>query len=527
MFELSVACKYLTPRWRQLSVSIISMVSILVIALVVWLIVVFFSVTHGLEKSWIQKLTALTAPIRINPTDKYYKSYYHLIDTISAASDYTPKAIGEKLKSKTSDPYDPSIDEEIPAQWSLPDNEPDGSLKDIVKKAFNLAVSIPNVPGLTIHEFQVAASNLRLNLFHPANKLGEQPQGQSLSQTIYLGTFDPSNLALHRVLLPTTEVDFNNITYQSQSHAKNIASKLIAQVTEDAKKNKRLILPSNTLLGEGILLPKSYQHAGVLIGDRGYFTYYAPTTSSVQEQHLPVYVAGFYDPGIFPIGNKFVLANQDVVNLIQSSQQLGESTLGNGFHVRFDDLAQTDMVKTALEDVFKKEGIDKYWHVESFREFDFTKDLLQQLRSERNLWTLLATVIIIVACSNIISMLIILVNDKKLEIGILRSMGASSASIATIFGICGMVMGAAGSIIGTLAAAITLQNLQPLVDFIGRMQGYEMFNPIFYGDSLPNEISFEALLFVVITTSAISLIAGVVPAIKASLLRPSTILRSE
>ena len=124
-------------------------------------------------------------------------------------------------------------------------------------------------------------------------------------------------------------------------------------------------------------------------------------------------------------------------------------------------------------------------------------------------------------------MLIILVNDKKLEIGILRSMGASSLSIAAIFGICGIVMGMLGSIIGTLAAILTLRNLQALVDFIGRLQGYEMFNPVFYGNTLPNQISADAIAFVVVATTIISLIAGIVPAVKASMLRPSSILRSE
>src|ERR1700704_6021378 len=100
MFELSVALKYLIPRRRQLSVSIISLISVLVIALVVWLIVVFFSVTNGLEKNWIQKLTALTAPLRITPTEAYYNSYYYQIDSISDASQYNPKTIREKKESE-------------------------------------------------------------------------------------------------------------------------------------------------------------------------------------------------------------------------------------------------------------------------------------------------------------------------------------------------------------------------------------------------------------------------------------------
>ena len=115
MFELSVALKYLTPRWRQLSVSIISLISILVISLVVWLIVVFFSVTNGLEKGWIQKLTALTAPVRVTPTQAYYDSYYYQVDGISANSDYTLKSLSEKLQASETDPYDPNMDEEAPS----------------------------------------------------------------------------------------------------------------------------------------------------------------------------------------------------------------------------------------------------------------------------------------------------------------------------------------------------------------------------------------------------------------------------
>ena len=121
MYELSVARKYLIPRWRQLSVSIISLISILVIALVVWLIVVFFSVKDGLENGWIEKLVALTAPVRITPTDKYYESYYYLADSISSGSNYSSKSIREKSQTENVDPYDPNIDEEIPAHWPKPE----------------------------------------------------------------------------------------------------------------------------------------------------------------------------------------------------------------------------------------------------------------------------------------------------------------------------------------------------------------------------------------------------------------------
>ena len=286
-------------------------------------------------------------------------------------------------------------------------------------------------------------------------------------------------------------------------------------------------LPSDTYSGEAILLPKTLRSPGVSVGDRGVLSYYAPTTSTVQQMAVPVFIAGFYDPGIIPIGAKFVLTGKEIATLFRASQNQEESQLSNGINVRLTNLDQAEKVKNAIQKGFEEAGITPYFKIETYREYEFTKDLIQQLHSEKNLFTLIATVIIIVACSNIISMLIILVNDKKLEIGILRSMGASSLSIAFIFGVCGTLMGLLGSLIGTLCAFFTLRHLQLLISWISWIQGHEMFNPLFYGDVMPSEMSGEAFGFVFVATVLISLIAGIVPAIKACFLRPSATLRAE
>ena len=238
-------------------------------------------------------------------------------------------------------------------------------------------------------------------------------------------------------------------------------------------------------------------------------------------------MAGFYDPGIIPLGGKYIIANSSLTSIIRSAPGQEQNPLNNGINIRFSDLSKTNSVKNQLTQSLKEKGIDNYWNVETYREFEYTKDLILQLQSEKNLYSVIALVIITVACSNIISMLIILVNDKKHEIGILRSMGASSASIAAIFGFCGTMIGILGSLFGILAAMVTLANLNTLVSFVSRLQGFDMFNAHFYGEILPQELSYHALSFVLAATVVISLLAGIVPAIKASLLKPSAILRSE
>lgn len=705
LFELSVACKYLIPRRRQISVSIISLISILVIALVVWLIVVFFSITDGLEKNWVNKLTALTAPVRITPTEAYYNSYYYQADSISDASGYSYKTIGEKLNAPQADPYDPEFDQEVPAFWSPPDRSPDGSLKDLVKTVYATIDELKGVPGVHGQDFELTASHIRLRLqryapvYHAQNIFGSSTHSY-LAYPTYLGNFESDNANLDKILLPMTAKDINNtftlldtkedgtqeesniqlhfntaiykkrlesffqtvavtglksrsfgwnipkymlpkevvweaaaivkdqkikriivpISKQSLSKLKKefedqglnvILGKMSKTDTENtfsaagepdkkiapylpitlegdvlikaepqqdsfkwARKNSEVnfavqvtiqgtllqgvipfkgidigsfdminkaesnpfwvyqdkdsyVLPKDDDIGDGVLLPKSFRDAGVLLGDRGRLSYFAPTASTLQEHYLPVYVAGFYDPGIIPIGGKFVLANQAVSSLIRAShQQDDKSSLTNGINVRFHDINQASDVKAQLQKAFQEKGINRYWNIETYREYEFTKAIIQELQSQKNIFMLIAVVIIVVACSNIISMLIILVNDKKIEIGILRSMGATTNSIAVIFGLAGAIIGILGSALGIAGALLTLNNMHVLVNFLSGLQGYEVFNSSFYGEVLPHEISLEALLFVSGATVVISLLAGIVPAVKACLLRPSHIFRS-
>lgn len=505
MFELGIACKYLIPTWRQLSVSIISLVSTLVIALVVWLIVVFFSVKDGLENSWIEKIVALTAPIRITPTENYYRSYYYLIDSISSNSDYTTKSIGEKWKSTRTDPYDILSDEELPTYWPEPDLNAHGTLKDLVQEVFQLTLKPRGITNLQANDYETAIVNLKLTLRHGND---DPSKTQQLDQTAYLGSFDTDNPIIAKaIILPVSS-----------------KSPLSVLILPD---KKGISMPPRSAIGDPILLPKAFKDVGALIGDQGHISYYTPTPSTIQEQRAPVFVAGFYDPGIMPMGGKYILADKNLIGLIRSSYNPEDALHANGINIRFDEIAEAPRIKQELQQDIIDHGLAPYWHVESYQDYEFSKDLIQQLQSEKNLFGLISLIIIFVACSNIISMLIILVNDKKLEIGILRSMGTTSLSIATIFGFCGMVMGALGSLIGIALAILTLRNVNELVDFISRIQGHELFNPVFYGNTLPTELSMEALLFVIITTAFISLLAGIIPAIKASTIHPSAILKAE
>lgn len=674
MFELSIALKYLIPRKKQLSVSLIALLSVAVISLVVWLVLVFLSVTEGIERGWLHKLTALNAPLRITPTAHYYSSYYYHIDEVSGHSHYSLKNIAEKAQSTLSDPYNSDEDGELQAHFPIPDLDPKGTLRDPVKGLVTLLEGLQHTrQNIVFQDFEISGALMRLQLLRPGAGTHEETQGY-LTQVSYLASIPNRCPDLASLLLSPTEKDLNHQLYlaahstelarqdapsltlkttrgraqhRMQQLLQNVkiqqlkpryqlwqlpssllpekkaffgtaqyrngklnridlpanASKTPAEnqvkiykdgdrlILED-QKGKREPLPLHTPLlvngniplnvydvslstevplfrvsttlqnisvegmiplqgfeiakaefpklspswdavneekETGVLLAKNFLENGVMIGDRGYLSYSSTTTSSVQEHRLPIFVAGFYDPGILSIGNKCILVPPFVTRTINASNTSFnlDKTQSNGMLVWFPDLSQAELIKDEILAALKAQGLDTYWKVTTFKEYDFAKDLMQQFQSDKYLFALVGVIILIVACCNIISLLVLLVNDKKKEIGILQAMGADRFSIAAIFGVCGTGLGILSSILGTLAALLTLHHIDSIVQLLSFIQGREAFNAAFFGKSLPNQLSHNAVLFILIATPLLSLLAGLIPAIKACRLRPSVILRSE
>jgi lipoprotein-releasing system permease protein len=690
MFELSIIRKYLIPDRKNLSVTLISLMSIGVIALVVWLVLVFLSVTTGIEQLWLNKLTALNAPIQIKPTQHYYQSFYYRVDSISRSSHYQSKTISEKANSLLSNPHSIEEDGEIPSYWPAPDLK-DKKLKDPVKELFNCLQSLQHVDAtLNFQDYEMSGALLRLNLKRPTS-FQEEQASSFLTQVSYLSSFPENNPHLSTLILPPTKKDIDNLTYQlkyssdkgsnktvvSNDHApfknrvralldhlnfnrvetdqlnwqipyhllpchqpftayatftnsnihhltlltdkqdavhladsqygilvrdgsnirfhdqpipektpclisgsilldakidqqslhvaeqlsdirfdvrgnlqgfkltgsipwKNLTIDAVSTPIDLQKDSKstppwvyklghRYLLPGFEGAEQPIVLAKNFQDSGVCIGDMGYLSYQASTPSGSREQRICVAVAGFYDPGLVSIGNKYILVPQAICRTINGGNQIQhfDPTEVNGIMVWLADLKKAPEFKLLIENRLKEAGIDKYWSVKSFYEYDFAQDLLHQFQSDRYLFALIGVIILMVACCNIISLLVILVNNKKKEIGVLQAMGASPFSIAIIFGGCGAIMGLISSLIGIAAAMVTLKNLDLLVGFLSYLQGQQTFNAAFYGTSLPNHLSQEAILFVLIVTPIISLLAGLIPVMKACRLRPSEILRSE
>lgn len=156
------------------------------------------------------------------------------------------------------------------------------------------------------------------------------------------------------------------------------------------------------------------------------------------------------------------------------------------------------------------------------------KVLLNALAVERNVMFLILTLIIIVAIFNIISGLIMLVKDKTRSIAILRTVGMSRGSVIRIFMFTGAMIGVLGTILGLVLGTAFALNINTIKEFLERMYGIKLFDPIIYFlTTLPVELEIDTLFVVGSMSFLLSCLATIYPAWKASKLMPAEALRYE
>jgi lipoprotein-releasing system permease protein len=153
---------------------------------------------------------------------------------------------------------------------------------------------------------------------------------------------------------------------------------------------------------------------------------------------------------------------------------------------------------------------------------------IEALKIESVVMFLILTLIILVAAFNIISSMIMLVKDKNKNIALLRTLGMEKAGIMRIFLICGSSIGFVGTFLGLLIGVLFSANIDSIKAFVEGISGVTLFNPaVYFLSNLPSKIMLSDVLMITIMSLAISFLATIYPAYKASKANPAEILRYE
>ncbi|MCK3657517.1 permease [Pasteurellaceae bacterium Pebbles2] len=165
---------------------------------------------------------------------------------------------------------------------------------------------------------------------------------------------------------------------------------------------------------------------------------------------------------------------------------------------------------TALSSIFPEEQ----WKIDDWR--SQKGEFFQAVRMEKNMMGLLISLIIVVAVSNIVTSLSLMVVDKQGEIAILQTQGLTKRQVRHIFIWQGFLVGLVGTTVGAILGSLISLNLDSIVN---------MLNP--NGLFLPTEIDFVQIIIIIGFSLGLALISTVYPAYRASKVEPAEALRYE
>ena len=150
------------------------------------------------------------------------------------------------------------------------------------------------------------------------------------------------------------------------------------------------------------------------------------------------------------------------------------------------------------------------------------------LQVERVVMFTILSMIVLVAAFNIISSLVMLVKDKGADIAVLRTMGATRASIMRIFCITGTAIGFVGTIVGFVFGVVLAINAEAIRAWVSNVIGVALFPPeVFMLSQLPSRVDALEVTVVLVMALGLSFLATLYPAWRAAQYDPVEALRYE
>ena len=221
----------------------------------------------------------------------------------------------------------------------------------------------------------------------------------------------------------------------------------------------------------------------------------------------PFRVAGIFSSGMYEFD-----AKSAYIAIPEAQRFFGTGGSVTGLEVKTDDI---DNTRQTTRQILSALGGYPY-KTKDFAEMN--KNLFSALRLERLVMAVILGFIVLVACFNIVSTLIMMVLEKGQDIAILKSMGASDTSIMKIFVMEGLIIGTIGTALGIVLGYLTCL-------FVDKF-GISLDSDVYYIDRLPIEIDPFQFIGVALLALLLSYLATIYPATRASRLPPVDGLRN-
>lgn len=197
--------------------------------------------------------------------------------------------------------------------------------------------------------------------------------------------------------------------------------------------------------------------------------------------------------------------------------------MGDGYSGVRLKLQDTSRAPTVSREIKSKLGLNYYvsdWTQQNANYF-------LAVKMEKTMMFIILSMIVAVAAFNIVSTLVMMVQDKQADIAILRTQGASPGSIMSIFLVQGVLIGVVGTVVGVIGGVLLASNIDVVVPFIERFTGPVLNPEVYYIDKMPSDLQWPNVGRIALMSFVLSLLATLYPAWRASRTDPASALAYE
>ena len=221
-------------------------------------------------------------------------------------------------------------------------------------------------------------------------------------------------------------------------------------------------------------------------------------------------VCGIYASGLSDYESGLVYID---IKEAQSFFELGQKI--SGYEVFIDNLDNAPIVADNIDKELKT--ISPYYFTQTW--LDLNKPLWEALQLEKKTYFIVLLLIIIMASFSVVTTLVMIVLEKRKDVAVLKTLGATTKDIAKVFISMGIVIGFVGTVLGVILGMVGCILLEKY--------GFPLDPRVFPVDKVPIRVEVINVIMVSVSSFLISLLATIYPSLRASKLNPSEVLRYE
>ena len=256
---------------------------------------------------------------------------------------------------------------------------------------------------------------------------------------------------------------------------------------------------------------------GVQLGDKVTLLVPMASANGTPEPRLREFsVGGVFQAGLEDHDNTLILADLADVRAFAPLAQ-GAS----GLRLRFSDALEVDQFMPAVRAAVGPGYTVSDWTQENASYF-------RAIRIEKTMMALILLLIVGVAAFNIVAMLVMVVNDKRTDIAILRTFGTSPRSIMQAFMTQGLAIGWFGVAAGVALGVLLARNVGSIVPVLERLLHFQFLDAqVYYITAIPSELHLHDVAWISGAAFTLTLLSTIYPALRAARTPPADALRYE